>query len=384
MEAPALPVLWLCGPPGVGKSAVAWEILTRLAGAGISTAHVDIDQLGICQPDPPSDPGRHRIKARNLAAIIPSYGAAGARRLVVSGVVDPVRGVRPHLGALPGVELTLCRLRCDDAELARRLLGRGEPPDLLPSALEEAHRMECSDVAGAGVDTTGLSIDEVVARVLEVDGGWSDPEGLAAVTGETASPASPSTAAGPILWLCGARAVGKSTIGFRVFQDVWRDGRRAAFLDLQQVGFLRPLADDDRRRHRLRARNLAAVWDGFRKAGFDCLVVVGPVDSPEVRRVYAEAVPAAALTLCRLDAGAAELARRVSIRGAGGGPPIAGDELRGLAPEALRTAAERAIAEASWLRRSDDADLAVATDGLTVDGAAGQVVAAAGGWPGTD
>jgi tRNA uridine 5-carbamoylmethylation protein Kti12 len=29
-----IPVLWLAGPPGVGKTAVAWEIYQRLQRAG--------------------------------------------------------------------------------------------------------------------------------------------------------------------------------------------------------------------------------------------------------------------------------------------------------------------------------------------------------------
>lgn len=40
-----IPVLWLSGPPGVGKSAVAWVIYERLQGAGAAPAYVDVDQL---------------------------------------------------------------------------------------------------------------------------------------------------------------------------------------------------------------------------------------------------------------------------------------------------------------------------------------------------
>ena len=45
-----IPVLWLCGPPGIGKSTVGWEIFTQLTQAGIEAGYVDIDQLGICIP----------------------------------------------------------------------------------------------------------------------------------------------------------------------------------------------------------------------------------------------------------------------------------------------------------------------------------------------
>src|SRR5689334_1982942 len=60
-----IPVLWLCGPPGVGKTSVAWRIRARLRQGGVAAAYVDIDQLGMCYPERECDPGRHRLKARN-------------------------------------------------------------------------------------------------------------------------------------------------------------------------------------------------------------------------------------------------------------------------------------------------------------------------------
>ncbi len=83
-----IPVLWVCGPPGVGKTAVAWEIYQRLARTGAHPAHVDVDQLGMCFPTLPQDPDRHALKARNVGALRASFAAAGARMLIVSGVAD--------------------------------------------------------------------------------------------------------------------------------------------------------------------------------------------------------------------------------------------------------------------------------------------------------
>ena len=50
MSQDTIPVLWLCGPPGAGKSTVGWAIYSQLVQSGLQTAYVDIDQLGICYP----------------------------------------------------------------------------------------------------------------------------------------------------------------------------------------------------------------------------------------------------------------------------------------------------------------------------------------------
>ena len=74
-----IPVLWVTGPPGVGKTAVAWEIYGRITRAGAAPAYVDVDQLGMCYPPTASDPDRHRLKARNVASLRASFAEAGAR-----------------------------------------------------------------------------------------------------------------------------------------------------------------------------------------------------------------------------------------------------------------------------------------------------------------
>ncbi len=104
-----IPVLWLCGPPGVGKSTVGWEIFAQLTETGIEAGDVDIDQLGMCYPERVSDPGRHRMKAQNLGAVVANYRAAGARCVIVSGVAGPDRGL--HAGMVPLAAFTVCRLR---------------------------------------------------------------------------------------------------------------------------------------------------------------------------------------------------------------------------------------------------------------------------------
>ncbi len=59
-----IPVLWLTGPAGVGKSTVSWPIFTEVARAGIHVAFTDTDQLCMCYPAPPDDIGRQRTIGR--------------------------------------------------------------------------------------------------------------------------------------------------------------------------------------------------------------------------------------------------------------------------------------------------------------------------------
>jgi hypothetical protein len=114
-----LPVLWLCGPSGVGKSTVAWALFAGLPDAG----YVDIDQLGMCYPELPADPGRTVLEARILGRVVTNFAAAGAGCLIVSGYIDSTRGI--HTEYLERARLSVLRLRCDQPELRRPMWGGG-------------------------------------------------------------------------------------------------------------------------------------------------------------------------------------------------------------------------------------------------------------------
>jgi RNA helicase len=345
----ALPLLWLYGPPGVGKTTVAWELFERLCRR-LAVGYVDIDQLGMCyapptstdwSPEPADDPGRHRLKARALAAVAANFRDAGAQCLIVPGVTDPSGGIEP----VPGTELTTCRLRAVPADLARRITGRGGATDIA-EALEHAEVVDRA--AGPSVDTTGLTVAEVADRVLERTG-WPTPaEPCPRPLRRFADP-------GEILLLCGPAAVGKSTVGWQVYQRLRRTGRNAAFADLGQLSFHRPELG-----HGLRAANLSAVWHTFRAAGAECLVAVGLLDRPEDLAAYP-----ATITVCCLDASEDVLLDRATRRARGetSAPGLAGDTLLGQSPEQLRTIANRAARTVDALR--DVGDLHVNTDLLS-------------------
>ena len=110
MKVTRVPFLWLCGASGVGKSFTAFEIFSRLWRAGVMTARVDFDDIGLCYPAREEDPENHRLRAANLAAMWRNFSQIGARCLVGSGCVEDREVVAVYRHAVPGAVLTLCRL----------------------------------------------------------------------------------------------------------------------------------------------------------------------------------------------------------------------------------------------------------------------------------
>jgi hypothetical protein len=390
-----LPVLWLYGPAGVGKSTVGWRLFTELFQQGTPTGYVDIDQLGMCYaaptsdewaPEPAADPGRHRMKARNLDGLVANFQAGGARSVVVSGVVDAVRGAEVDL--IPHAALTLCRLRAEPRELRHRVTSRGRPADRMDEVLRDADALDRHDSSGVCVDTTGRGVADVLRMVREQTDGWPVHTGSSPAPGRAATTTPPPRSGaeqcpGEILWLCGVTAVGKSAVGWHLYQQVSRAGFRAAFVDLEQIGFRRPVPDEDPGNHRLKAGNLAAIWQTYHAGGAQCMIVVGAVDRRDAVRLYATALPAATITLCRLHATSGRLTERVMLRGRGLGPAwgLAGDNLAGQPPGLLRQIAAQATATAEALENEGIGNVRVDTDHRPVEDIAQEVLRRTG-WPG--
>jgi hypothetical protein len=276
---------------------------------------------------------------------------------------------------IPRAVITVCRLRAGRDELRQRFLGRSGQADLLDEVLSQADAMDASDVADVWVDTSGLAAAEAARLVRERIAGWPVLTGPIRPD-ETGPNDSPATAAdGPVLVLCGATGVGKSTAGFEVYRRTLSAGSAAAYIDLDQIGFCRPVPSGDTGIHRVKARNLAAMWHTYRAAGAQCLIVSGPVESEAAAKAYADALPRAAIMLCRLHAGADELTRRIMLRGHGGSWPQPGDPLVGQSIAYLLRAAASAIAEAEALEHALASALRVDTDGLTVEETADLIAA---------
>lgn len=173
--------------------------------------------------------------------------------------------------------------------------------------------------------------------------------------------------------VCGVRGVGKSSVGFRLFTDVMMSGTMAAYVDLDQVSFLRPAPPDDPTNHRVKTRNLARVWSVYERAGARFLVASGDVDR-DVVGVYAAAVPGLTMTVCQLHADAATLKDRLLGRGRGEGPFLPGDHLRGMSTDELTHLASEAARAAEDPRRTFGRGHAIDTTDLTVEDVASQIM----------
>jgi hypothetical protein len=337
-------VLWICGPAGVGKSTVSWRLYTELADSGTPVAFADSDQLCMCYPAPAGDPGRQQVKALNAGAMIPNFRWAGARCVIVNGVLGPA-GL--ETGLLPDARVTICRLRARAGEVERRLTARDGRRDgldeLRQQVRDEIRLLDESSFADACVDTTGVQAGDVPGLVRAACPDWPGFTGrLAEDPGQF--PARPGPApGGRVALITGPAGVGKSAIGFRFYLRCLSAGLTAGYVDLRQVGFLRPPAAADPGRQRLKARNLGAIWRNYRTAGATHLVVTGMIASQPELRAYASELPGTDVAVIRLRAGHGELRRRIMSRGAGGSWPEPGDCLRGQSDGFLARVADQVV-----------------------------------------
>ena len=334
-----VPVLWVSGAPGVGKSTAGWDLYGRLGSAGRSVAYVDVDQLGLFAPDPPHDPGRHRLQAANAVEVLVNFARHGAEQLIVSGVIDPQRGIDPYVRQASDLEVTLVRLRADRSELRRRYLDRGSGVEQLDELMVVADAYDQLN-EGVTVDVTALTREQVLDALLEIH------DGTAQSTSADGPIARIRPAAlaegGSVLVISGPTAVGKSTVGWNVFSALCERGLVSAYIDIEQLGFA-----SSGPWWQLKGDNLLSVWSGYRAAGAQCLVVVARGASD----VYDDWLHADSVTRVHLDAKPGQLAKRVAQRIRGGGPRLAGDSLVGQPRALQRGIASRAAEEAVELRR---------------------------------
>lgn len=360
----ATPLLWLIGTAGAGKTTTAWELHSQLADEGVRVAYVDADQMGMAYPARPEDPDCDQVKARGLGAVWPGFRAAGAQCLIVSGLVDRAATVADYAAQVPDTTMTLVELRVGSEELRDRLIGRGSE-NLIEPAIALAAALEREPLTEHRVDTSGRSVEDVAKLVRESIGDWPGVTASSVRAFDTPAPIESDQL--PMTWICGATGVGKSTVAFGVFMRLLNSGVKASYIDLAQIGWLRPAAEDDPDGHRLKARNLTALWQAHRAAGSDYLVVSGAGGGAATVQHYLDAVPDCEPTVVRLNARPEILDDRIRLRSKGIGVELPGDDLRGLPEADLERRIGAAKEEAAQLERDRIGEFRLDTSDRTPD-----------------
>jgi predicted kinase len=115
-----VPVLFVTGPIGVGKTAVLHQADELLIGAGVAHATVELEEIAGCWTSA-MESSRSELVYGNLAALWSNFAAVGASRLLLSGLLEQ----RSQLGlvsrAVPGAAVTLVRLHAPLPVLEKRI-----------------------------------------------------------------------------------------------------------------------------------------------------------------------------------------------------------------------------------------------------------------------
>ena len=141
----------------------AWALYADLL-SGEPRGYFDIDQVGMCSPEADNDSGRYGLKARAATALVRRLTQAGARSVVISGVLDE-SSFRDLLEELGAFGVAFCRLRVEPEELRRRLESRYGPEEVNRALTEAEH--------GIGVAPPTSSTPVTAIRSPSPVGCWS-------------------------------------------------------------------------------------------------------------------------------------------------------------------------------------------------------------------
>ena len=346
VESLVVRILWLFGPPGVGKSVTSWELLNLLSDRE-AASYVDIDQLGMADPEPADDGEAHVRKAWALAAVSRVHAQRGAATLVVSGVLDPDE-IEFYRLALADFDLALVRLAAGEAVLRRRMDSRGHYAEDWSGVLADAQRHEAAGHRLPVVRTDWGTPSDVARRVLDA------ARSLPVASSPRADEPTPTIAVdvGRAVLITGARVIGKSTVGWLAFMLARQRKIPTAFVDLRQLGFHGRVGGPID--HALQAATTGALWRVFCARGNRLLLLNGTTDDPAQAKLYADRLDGTPLTTIRLTAASSELTARARARSRGEMAPLAGDDIVGATEEYLQqVVADALLAQESWSLAND-------------------------------
>ena len=357
-------ILWLFGPPGVGKSVTAWGLLNLLSGRGERAAYVDIDQLGMADPGAGTE-SQHVNNARALAAAARVHAPRGTTTLLVSGVLEPDQ-IEPSRRVLAEFDVAMVRLAVDEAVLRRRTDARGRYAEEWSGVVAAARR---HDAAGHGLPVVRAdrgTPSEVARRVLDAARTLPTASSVPGCEPAESTPAS----LGRAVLITGARVVGKSTVAWLAYTMARRREIPTAFVDLRQLG-LRGHAGGPID-HALQASTTGALWRVFRARGNQLLLLNGTTDDPAQAVSYADHLEGTPMTVVRLTAARSALTARARARSRGEMARLAGDDVEGADEEHLQQLVDDAFATQESCSLADE--VVLDTTSLSATEVAGMVL----------
>lgn len=117
--------LLLTGTIGAGKTTIAAAINDELAAREVPNAALDLDAL--VWQWPPTSPWNDDLLFENLASIWPNLERRGVTHLVLARVLEDRAGLERYRLAVPGAEITVCRLVAPEAVRVERITRRMPP-----------------------------------------------------------------------------------------------------------------------------------------------------------------------------------------------------------------------------------------------------------------
>jgi hypothetical protein len=193
------------------------------------------------------------------------------------------------------------------------------------------------------------------------------------VTAASSGPAPqepPECSAGDVRIVIGSRAVGKSSVSWGMAMRRWVSGERTAYVDLDQVGFLRPAPSDAS----LQAANLGVIWRNALTRGAKGLVANGMVTTHEDVAILRHAVRPASVRVLRLAASPDRLWERIRARSAGSPARLINDDLENAAPGVQRQVYRVAVGQNVEYAASNLGDDVLDTTNLCIEEAVEQAV----------
>ena len=333
-------ILWVCGAAATGKSVTAWHAF-KAANASQALGYIDVDQVGMLYPDDEADECGYTLKNDAITAIARNFIEAGARRLLVSAVVDSREAGQADRLDRPDVRYLL--LTVGDEVLRRRILERGWDNSDADEIITEQSKLRGLDFADAVIDTTGQTVAAVAERAS------AELTTAPPARGSHDEPKSMKLTPARSVFITGPRVVGCSTVGFGLARRSWSEGSRTGFADLEQLSFLRTPQTTDHTSTKLGLTNLATLASVFTRRGATLFVGNGHLrDQHQVADLRQHLTD---VIVIRLRANADTLRSHILGRLGGNAARLTGDDLA----DAKATYQEEVLAKAlSEQQQMDD------------------------------